>query len=77
MGNLLKRSGAQVVGILLFTLVMANMISAAVPPEGWIPGNPKPGHNNNRVAEPAAVLLLGAGLVSLGVYARKKRNGKK
>lgn len=28
------------------------------------------------VAEPAAVVLLGAGLISLGVYAKKKR-GKK
>ena len=26
------------------------------------------------VAEPAAVVLLGAGLVSLGIYAKRKRN---
>jgi hypothetical protein len=28
------------------------------------------------VAEPAAIALLGAGLVSLGVYAKKKRSKK-
>jgi len=42
----------------------------------------KPGHRDRdhnppiSVAEPAAIVLLGAGLVSLGFYAKKKR-GKK
>jgi hypothetical protein len=34
------------------------------------------GPPNYSVAEPASILLLGAGLVSLGVYAKRKR-GKK
>ena len=38
--------------------------------------NPAGGGHTYSVAEPAAILLLGAGLVSLGVYAKKKR-GKK
>jgi hypothetical protein len=40
----------------------------------------RPGHGGGNpiqsVAEPAAITLLGAGLVSLGIYAKKKR-GKK
>jgi hypothetical protein len=42
----------------------------------------KPGNRNRRtsppvsVAEPAAIALLGAGLVSLGIYASKKRSKK-
>ena len=34
------------------------------------------GGGNYSVAEPAAIALLGAGLVSLGIYAKRKR-GKK
>ena len=35
---------------------------------------PRPGGNGGRhsVAEPAAIALLGAGLVSLGLYAKRK-----
>jgi len=41
----------------------------------------RPGHRGRpgpiqSVAEPAAIALLGAGLVSLGIYAKRKR-GKK
>ena len=38
--------------------------------------NPTGGGHSYRVAEPAAIALLGAGLVSLGVYAKKKRSKK-
>jgi hypothetical protein len=38
----------------------------------------RPGHRGRsyNVVEPAAITLLGAGLVSLGIYAKRKR-GKK
>jgi len=49
------------------------MIMVAVPlMGGWGGGD----GSHTSVAEPASVLLLGAGLVSLAVYAKKK-NGKK
>jgi len=39
-------------------------------------GRNRPGNPTYSVAEPASVALLGAGLVVLGLYAKKK-NGKK
>ncbi len=36
-----------------------------------------PSRGGYSVAEPATVILLGAGLVSLGLYAKRKRNNKK
>jgi hypothetical protein len=35
-----------------------------------------PSNETFSVAEPAAILLLGAGLVSLGIYAKRKRDKK-
>ena len=39
-------------------------------------GQRPPGGGHFRVAEPASIVLLGAGLVSLAIYAKRK-NGKK
>jgi hypothetical protein len=57
--------------LMLVTVIMANALDLG-------PGR-KPGSRNREqfsVAEPAAIVLLGAGLLSLGVYAKKK-HGKK
>ncbi len=54
------------------------LMSMASVSGSWSSG-PRPPHKPRPpigVAEPAAILLLGAGLVSLGIYAKKKR-GKK
>mgnify|MGYP001060572755 CR=1 FL=1 len=40
-------------------------------------GQRPPGGGHFSVAEPAAIVLLGAGLVSLGFYVKKKRDKKK
>lgn len=54
-----------------FGILVLFMCSAATY-AGWGGG----GGGSTRVAEPAAVILLGTGLISLAVYAKKK-NGKK
>lgn len=53
-------------------LLLLGLSTSAEAARGW-EGS---GGGCQSVAEPTAVLMLGAGLVSLGVYAKKK-NGKK
>jgi hypothetical protein len=70
-----------VLSLILLFFILSTVASAAEMWPGWWKHNPKTGHNNEggngySVAEPTAILLLGAGLVSLAVYAKKKR-GKK
>lgn len=67
-----KKSGMPV-GLVFLILMTAASISSAA---DFGPRR-RPGHRSRyAVAEPAAIALLGAGLVSLGIYAKKKR-GKK
>lgn len=40
------------------------------------PGRSRPGNPTYSVAEPASIALLGAGLVVLGLYAKKKNHKK-
>jgi hypothetical protein len=58
--------------ILLSLLTMVSVVSAF----GFGPRPPREPKPPIGVAEPAAIALLGAGLVTLGFYAKKKR-GKK
>ena len=74
MNNRFVKGAWLLLGILIFSLC-SNFVLAAVPPigdGGWGHGD----GGTTRVAEPAAILLLGTGLISLAIYARKK-NGKK
>ena len=75
MGNLIRKLGTRVALVLLLTGALSTVASAS----GYWPGHRRGGGGHGggySVAEPAAVLLLGAGLVSLGLYAKRKR-GKK
>lgn len=71
------RKFTSVIWVFLFVLTIASLASAS----DFGPRK-KPGHRGRggkdpvSVAEPAAIALLAAGLVSLGLYAKKKR-GKK
>jgi hypothetical protein len=68
----MRKSVAKLVVPLFCALLLLCLSTNADAEKGWKGG----GGGCNRVAEPAAVLLLGTGLVSLAVYAKKK-NGKK
>ena len=71
MCNLVKRVGVFLFSMVFFLLAMSSVILA----ENYRPG--RGGHRGGySVAEPSAIVLLGAGLVSLGFYARRKRNKK-
>ena len=55
----------------MFIIMVAVVVSLALADQ---PGNRRSGRGPLRsVAEPATIVLLGAGLASLGVYAFKKR----
>jgi hypothetical protein len=76
MKNILRKLATPVACLFLLLWVVASIASASDFGPRRRPGHrgrPGPIHS---VAEPAAIVLLGAGLVSLGVYAKKKR-GKK
>jgi hypothetical protein len=71
--------------IAVFVLIFLSFVlSASAGWPGWFKKAPGGGTDGDgqgdpgtySVAEPAAILLLGAGLVSLGIYAKRKR-GKK
>lgn len=81
----MKKAKVLALSLILLFFVLSTVASATEMWPGWWKHNPKTGHigegttaggNGYSVAEPMAVLLLGAGLVSLAVYAKKKR-GKK
>ena len=54
-----------------FSLLMMLFAFSAIVEAGGGWGNQS--GKTSRVAEPAAIVLLGAGLVSLGIYAKRKR----
>ena len=77
---------ASVLALVLMLFVLSMVASAGDAWPGWWKSKGKvtqhgvtvtdDGNETYSVAEPAAILLLGAGLVSLGIYAKRKR-GKK
>lgn len=58
--------------LFLLTWIIAAAVFAS---EG--PRSRRHGGGSHSVAEPAAIVLLGAGLVSIGIYAKRKRDKKK
>jgi len=71
---MVKKAGISLVWIFILLMsVVSSVVATDFGPRR--PRNPKP-PSPIGVSEPAAIALLGAGLVSLGIYAKKKR-GKK
>jgi len=68
MKKLLRNLGVPLAALILFGVMSAATSAYAGPKK---PKPPKPPHS---VAEPATLALLGAGLVSVSLYALKKRN---
>jgi hypothetical protein len=77
----MKKARIVVLSLLLTLFVLSTVASAAELWPGWFKhhdhgttgGGGSTDGQTYSVAEPAAVLLLGAGLVSLGLYAKRKR----
>ena len=68
-----------IMGILripLMTIFLIAWVVTAISFAGDGPRQRRGGGGSYSVAEPAAIALLGAGLVSLGIYAKRKRNKK-
>ncbi len=84
----MKRAKVISLSLILLFFVLSTVASASEMWPGWFKKNRTQstvtthgttndaGNGVVSVAEPAAILLLGAGLVSLGLYAKRKR-GKK
>jgi len=75
MRKILKKLIVPAVPMILLFVALTTIASASE----YRPGHRRGGGHHGggySVAEPAAVLLLGAGLVSLGIYAKRKRNKK-
>ncbi len=73
MRKLMKTLSVPVLSTVLLFMALSTIASAS----DNRPGRRRPGHGGGySVAEPAAVVLLGAGLVSLGLYAKRKRSKK-
>ncbi len=69
----------KMMGILRIPLLTIFLVAWIVTSISFASDGPRRRHGGGgsySVAEPAAILLLGAGLVSLGLYAKRKR-GKK
>jgi hypothetical protein len=83
----MKKAKIVAISMILLFFVLSTVAIAADTWPGWFKkhrtnttvtngGTTVPPNGTVSVAEPAAILLLGAGLVSLGLYAKRKR-GKK
>ena len=69
----------KIMGILripLTTIFVIAWVVTAISFAGDGPRRRPGGGGNYSVAEPASIALLGAGLISLGIYAKRKRNKK-
>ena len=64
----------KLMGRLNIAVLLTSFVLFAV--SGLQAGQRAPGGGHFSVAEPAAIVLLGAGLVSLGFYVKRKRNKK-
>ena len=74
----MKKAKVVVLSLVLMAFVLSTVASAAELWPGWFSHHHRgTSHTTDTqtysVAEPAAILLLGAGLVSLGLYAKRKR----
>jgi hypothetical protein len=78
----MKKAKVIILPLILLAFVLSSVASASESWPGWFKhhkdgttgGHGKGGGGQTySVAEPAAVLLLGAGLISLGIYAKRKR----
>ena len=74
MKNLFHKMRIPLAALFLLTWVVAAAAFASEGPR-WKKNKHK--GSSHSVAEPAAIVLLGAGLVSLGIYAKRKRDKKK
>ena len=74
MKNLFRKLRVPLAALFLLTWVVAAAAFASEGPR-WKRSKHSGGYNS--VAEPAAIVLLGAGLVSLGIYAKRKREKNK
>jgi hypothetical protein len=83
----MKKAKIVALSLILLFFVLSTVASAAEMWPGWFKrnhthgstttgGTTVTGNGTVSVAEPTAILLLGAGLVSLAVYAKKKRSKK-
>jgi hypothetical protein len=83
----MKKAKIVSLSLILLFFVLSTVASASEMWPGWFKknrthgtattgGTTVTGNGTVSVAEPAAIMLLGAGLVSLGLYAKRKR-GKK
>ena len=73
MNNLFLKLRIPLAALFLLTWVIAAAAFASEGPRWKRSRHSGGGHS---VAEPAAIVLLGAGLVSLGIYAKRKRDKK-
>lgn len=71
MKNLARKLAVPVTALFLLAWMMSTATSAYAGPRRRHHG---PGGGTHTVAEPATLALLGVGLASLGLYAKKKRN---
>ncbi|MBE3039962.1 MAG: PEP-CTERM sorting domain-containing protein [Chloroflexi bacterium] len=83
----MKRAKIVALSLILLFFVLSTVASASNSWPGWFKknrthgtvttgGTTVTGNGTVSVAEPLTILLLGTGLVSLGIYAKRKR-GKK
>jgi len=66
----MKNLGVRIASLGFSLLLMLFTFSSVV--NAWWGGGNQTG-NTSKVAEPAAIVLLGAGVISLGIYAKRKR----
>ena len=77
----MKKAKVAVFSLILMFVVVSAVASASELWPGWFKsggtqGGGETGGTTYSVVEPAAIVLLGAGLVSLGIYAKRKRSKK-
>jgi uncharacterized membrane protein len=72
----MKKALNKVGSLITFLFLLLAGISLVASASDFGPRRPEHTGSTRAVVEPAAIALLGAGLVSLAIYANKKRNKK-